>query len=66
MIVARGNLMFLKQILGLHASFKNFNTNRPFPKCFEPHYERRAFHLGISFVCIHARTMQKPHFHNEV
>ena len=30
--------------------------NRPFPSCFEPHYESeakcKAFHVKISFVCI--------------
>ena len=35
---------------------KGIENNRPFPSCFEPHYESEAkckvFHMKIGFVCI--------------
>ena len=41
-------------------------ANRPFPSCFEPHYEStkakcKTFHMKISFVCIGMKT----NFHNK-
>ena len=40
--------------------FVSTNQNRPFPSCFEPHYESeakyKAFRMRISFVCIWMKT----------
>ena len=44
------------------SSFKVVRANRPFPSCFEPHYEREAPCIGFMKTSFHSYA-NKTNFH---
>ena len=43
-------------------SFKGVRANKPFPSCFEPHYEREASCIGFMKISFHSYAY-KTNFH---